>query len=241
MILNDSLKWGRLCNQIFRSIAISMLAQKHNLKVQQYPLKYIDSIHKLGIILFNGTNNYSHTKKLNDNNYLSYLHTKNINNSFSIDLCYFQTKEISNLIFNYISTTCKDNIIKCNKFKERYNNNNDIFIHFRLGDVIKIRIKPDYYINIINTINYNNIYISSDSLNDKEILKIKEMFKNVHLIDHNEIDTIHFGSTCKNVILSHGSFSAIIGYMAFYSNVYCYKNNTWCPNMFIDKGFIANI
>ena len=67
------------------------------------------------------------------------------------------------------------------------------------------------------------------------------MFKNVHLINYNEIDTIHFGSTCKNVILSHGSFSAIIGYMAFYSNVYCYKNNTWCPNIFIDKGFIANI
>ena len=61
MILNDSLGWGRLCNQIFRSIAISMLAQKHNLKVEQYPLKYIDIIHKLGIILFSGTNNYSHT------------------------------------------------------------------------------------------------------------------------------------------------------------------------------------
>tara|TARA_B100001758_G_scaffold30192_1_gene21564 strand:- start:9085 stop:9816 length:732 start_codon:yes stop_codon:yes gene_type:complete len=243
MILNDSLGWGRLCNQIFRSIAISMLAQKHNLKVEQYPLKYIDIIHKLGIILFSGTNNYSHTKKLNDDNYLSYLSTENINHSFSIDYCFFQTKEISDLIFNYINTTCKDNIIKCNKFKERYNNNNDIFIHIRLGDTIQWRIETKYYINIINTINYDNIYISSDTLNDKEIMKIKNMFKNVHLIDYNEIDTLHFGSTCKNLILSNGSFSAIIGYMAFYSNVYYYKNTSnWCPlSIFIDKNFIASI
>lgn len=243
MILNDNERWGRLCNQIFRSISISILAEKHNLKVQQYPLKYIDIFNKLGIILFSGTNNYSHVKNLNNNNYLSYLSIKNINHSFEIDYCFFQSKEISNLIFNYIRTVCKENIITHNKFKERYNNNNDIFIHIRLGDTKQWRIETNYYINTIKLLNYDNIYIASDSLNDNEILKIKSMFKNVHLIDYDEIDTIHFGSTCKNLILSSGTFSAIIGYMAFYSNIYYYGNKVkWCSlDILIDKGFICRI
>ena len=42
----------------------------------------------------------------------------------------------------------------------------------------------------------------------------------IELLHYNEIDTIQFGSTCKNIILSHGSFSAMIGNLSFYSNIY---------------------
>ena len=47
----------------------------------------------------------------------------------------------------------------------------------------------------------------------------------------NEIETIQFASTCKNVVLSHGTYSGIIGYLSFYSNVYYCKVNTvgWQP------------
>jgi hypothetical protein len=57
------------------------------------------------------------------------------------------------------------NIIKNNKFFERYDNNNDIFIHIRLGDVTKYNPGYVYYekaIKIIN--NYSKIYISSDTI-----------------------------------------------------------------------------
>lgn len=41
--LNDNGNWGRLGNQIFRSIPISILVKKHNLKVK-YPAKYLQTI-----------------------------------------------------------------------------------------------------------------------------------------------------------------------------------------------------
>jgi len=42
-----------------------------------------------------------------------------------------------------------------------------------------------------------------------------------------------------NIVLSHGSFSAMIGYLSFFSNIY-YPNYKplWCPlEMFTNKGW----
>ena len=63
---------------------------------------------------------------------------------------------------------------------------------------------------------------------------IVEKYPNAKLIDYDEVDTIHFGSTNKHVILSHGSFSAIIGYFAFFSDVYYpeYIHTIWFGDMF---------
>lgn len=36
----------------------------------------------------------------------------------------------------------------------------------------------------------------------------------------NEIDTIMFGSTCKNIILSNGTFSWMIGVFGYHSTIY---------------------
>lgn len=110
------------------------MVKKHNLKVK-YPAKYLQTI--LGIILHYEDKDTQITKKLNDNDYISFLNMNNIDHSFKLDYCFFQTKDISDLIYNYIRTTCKESIIQCNKFKQRYNNNKDIFIHIRLGDTIQ--------------------------------------------------------------------------------------------------------
>ena len=88
---------------------------------------------------------------------------------------------------------------------------------------------------------YDYIYIGSDNLNDDLIKKIKALYTNIILVDKNPIETIQFGSTCKNIILSHGSFSALIGYLGFFSNVYFMNTkpkNNWCLiDMFLNKGF----
>ena len=55
--------------------------------------------------------------------------------------CYFQTKEIIAFLYNLLKTEYKNSIMNKNKFITKYNNNNDIFIHVRLADVIsKIRV-----------------------------------------------------------------------------------------------------
>lgn len=60
------------------------------------------------------------------------------------------------------------------------------------------------------------------------------------MIDYNEILTLQYASTCKNIILSHGTFSAIIGYLSFYSNVYYPEydyNNMWFGDIFSINGW----
>jgi hypothetical protein len=152
-------------------------------------------------------------KELNDYNFFDIYNTDNITYNLNPNNSFFQTKEIINMIYDYIHfNIIKSNIIKKNKFKERYNNNNDLFIHIRLGDVAHFNPGVDYYLKAIKELkNFDNIYIASDTLTHDIIKKIIKEYPQANLIDYNEVETIQFGSTCKNIILSHGSFSAIIG------------------------------
>ena len=90
-------------------------------------------------------------------------------------------------------------------------------------------------------VKYNNIYISSDDFNSELIKNVKKKYPKIIFINKDPIETIQFGSTCKFIILSHGTFSAIIGYLAFYSTIYYpgFWHPKWCPEgLFLDKGFI---
>lgn len=226
---------GRLGNQIIRNIAVSIIAKKHNLNVIYANYDLISS--KLGIDLFIGTEIYSNTNELNELNYFDVLNSCNLNYNLNPNNNFFQTYEIINIIKDYLhSDIIKSNIIQKNKFKERYNNNNDLFIHIRLADMEKNNPGLDYYLKAIKEIkNYDNIYITSDTITHYIIKKIIEEYPQINLINCNEIETIQFGSTCKNIILSPGTFSAIIGYLGFYSNIYypkIEKDKQWHGDLF---------
>ena len=59
---------GRLCNQIIRNIAVSLIAEKNDLYVNYWNYTLI---HQLGIDLFIGNKKYENTISLNDDNYFS--------------------------------------------------------------------------------------------------------------------------------------------------------------------------
>ena len=63
--------------------------------------------------------------------------------------------------YNYF--ILKDLIIEKNPFKERYQNNNDVFMHVRLGDVPYYNPGLNYYLKALSTLNFNKLYISSVS------------------------------------------------------------------------------
>jgi hypothetical protein len=224
---------GRLGNQIIRNLSVSLLAEKYNLKVD-YSNKEL--IEKLGIELFSGTNSYSTTKALTDDNYFIVYDSNNVNYNLNPNNNYFQTKKITNLLYNYLQTpNIKSNIINNNEFKERYENNNDLFVHIRLTDVEKFNPGIMYYIKAIKNINFDNLYISTDDENHNIIFKLKELYPSLQLIILDEITTFKFASTFKHIILSHGSFSAVIGYLSFFSNVYYpeYESHKiWYGDMF---------
>ena len=233
--------FGRLCNQIIRNLAISLIAQKHNLFVEY---SSYDRIKELGIELFVGEIVCDGSKgkaiALNEQNYVSILNKDNICSNLSANKHFFQTEECTNIFYNYLqSESVKTNIINKNKYKDRYNSNNDLAVHIRLKDVKRFNPGIDYYLDCISRIEHDNLFIASDDFSHPIIKKIQEKYPQTKLVKENEINTIHFCSTCKHIILSHGSFSAIIGYLGFFSEVYyCHQKTGWCPlGMFTGKGW----
>lgn len=229
-------KNGRLGNQIIRNLAVSLIAEKYNLKVNYFNKELID---KLGIDLFSGESVHNKMHDLNDDNYFTIYNGDSLNYNLNPNEAFFQSKDISNFLYNYLHTdTVKSNIIEKNPFN---NENNNLFIHVRLTDAARFNPGVKYYLTTINNINYDNLYISTDDKNHSVIRSLLKLYPNATLIDYDEITTIQFASTCKHIILSHGSFSAVIGYLSFFSTVYYPEyelDKIWYGDMFSIKNWI---
>jgi hypothetical protein len=78
------------------------------------------------------------------------------------------------------------------------------------------------------------------------IQQLISLYPNATIIEYDEIQTFQFASTCKHIILSHGSFSAVIGYLAYFSDIYYPEyeaDKMWYGDMFSIPGWnkISNI
>ena len=83
--------------------------------------------------------------------------------------------------------------------------------------------------------------ISTDDKKNVMIQKLLKLYPYAKILDVDEITTFQFASTCKHIILSHGSFSAVIGYLSFFSNVYYPEselNKIWHGDMFSIENWI---
>ena len=214
---------GRLGNQIIRNLAVSLIAKKHNLKVHYFNKYLIDD--KLGMSLSSGSNVHKSCITLSDANYFDIHNCDDFNHNLDPNGHYFQTKEITHFLHNHLhSDAVKSNIIEKNPFKQRYNANNDLFVHVRLTDAAQWNPGIYYYLRTIRPIHYDHMYISTDDVNHSFVQTLLHL-PNSTLINCDEITTIQFGSTCKNIVLSHGSFSAVIGYVSYFSTMYYQEYN----------------
>ncbi len=235
-------KNGRLCNQIIRNLCVSLIAEKNNLYVEYANYKLIQ---ELGINLFIGENKFKKKIKINDTNFFEILNSyeNKLQSNIDADSSYFQTKEITNFLYSYLhQDKNKQQIIEANTFKDEYNNNNDCFIHIRLGDVANNNPGLEYYLEALSRITFDNIFIASDDVNHSIIKDICAKYPITKVINFDEKKTIQFGSTKKYVILSHGSFSAVIGYLSFFSTILYPKYNPekiWYGDMFTIPGWIC--
>jgi hypothetical protein len=224
---------GRLCNQIFRNLAVSFVSKKHDLQVNY---SSYDKITELGIQLYSGKNIYSSERQMNDDNFFDILNETHIDYNLDAMSDFFQTKEISNFLYNYLHEDgVKNSIIEKNPFNQRYNNNNDCIIHVRLTDASRYVPSIEYYLNTLLEITFDNLYITTDEKEHSYIKIILENYPNATVINFDEVKTIQYASTCKHIILSHGSYSAIIGYLGFFSDVYYKKydqDKIWYGDMF---------
>ena len=229
--------YGRFGNHFIRNLAMSLLAKKHNLYVTYCSQNLIES---LGIDLFCGTQNHSKTEIIDDFSYFKFYNSDTLTCNFNPNTTnsYFQVKEIIDMIYKDLHRDeVQKKIISYNPFKARYNQNNDLYVHVRLGDGIQYSPGLVYYINAIrNVANYDKLYISTETPDHEYIQTLLKEFPGAVLIRYDEIKTIQFASTCKHIILSHGSFSSVIGYLAFFAeNVYFpefEKGKIWYGAMF---------
>ena len=224
---------GRLGNQFIRNIAVSFIAEKHDLRVTY---SSHDKIKMLGIPLFVGQKEYTHTMVLTDSNYFETFETPSLRQNLYPNKNFFQTKEITTKIYNYLrEDTIKQTIMSTNKYNLNYDNNKDLFIHIRLDDVKKHTPGIEYYLKTISMVDFENMYVSTDEPSHEIIRQLRQQYPSCKMINYNETETIQFASTCKNIILSHGSFSAVIGYLSFFSNIYYpeYENGKiWYGDLF---------
>ena len=233
MINNTKTHNGRFGNLFFINMACHFISLKFNLS---FEYKYKDKFNKLGIIFFNGTNQFNNFIELTDTHFMDIIHfsTKKGNLLINNNI-WCQTDQLVDLIKLYYDFPFhKKVIIKANKFKDRFKKNNDLFIHIRLGDLThKNQSLEHYYVNILNSLTWEQGYISSDSISNILCQTLITKF-NLKIIDLNEEETIMFGSTCNNIILSGGTFSWLIGFFAFFSKNIYYPliDNPWYGKIF---------
>lgn len=222
---------GRLCNHIIRALAASFIAKQRNLKFNYG--QYLDKMVSLGIKLYEGNMTYKNPQIITDIDIMSYLRNNiPIYRNIIVNRCYFQTKDFSNYLYNYYQNSSnQQSIIDANKFNKRYKNNNDVFIHVRLGDVEHLNQGFAYYDKALTGIHhFENGYIASDDITHETCRKLIQKY-NLRPIEYNEVETIMFGSTCKYIILTGGTFSYVIGLFGFFSKVYYLKGrDNWYPS-----------
>lgn len=227
-INNSNIHNGRLGNIFFINMTLHFIALKFNLKCNY---KYFEKFKKLGIYLHIGNKEYNNEITITDSNFISIIKNNDIEYSNIIinNENWFQTKffvEYLNMYFNIPYNKYK--IINNNIYKKRYNNNNDLFIHVRLGDIEdRINNIQNYYDIAISKINYVTGYISSDNINHPICKYIINKY-NLIIINEDEISTIMFSSTCNNIILSGGTYSWLIGFLAFFAKNIYYPNLQKC-------------
>ncbi len=208
---------GRMGNTVIRNLAISFIAKKFDLKVTYWRHAELE---RLGIDLFSGSREYPQKLEIVDDNYFSIYRRDTL--EYNLDCPdYYQRKEIADLLYDHLhSKEVKEKIMESNPFYIRYNQNNDLFIHIRLGDVPQYNPGVHYYLEMMKRIQFDHVFISTDSPDHPMVQQILQEYPKAMLFLQDEVTTFQFASTAKHVLLSNGTFSAIIGYLAYYSTVY---------------------
>jgi hypothetical protein len=241
-INNSNIHNSRFGNLFFVNMFLNIMSMKFNLKCSY---KHVAQFSKLGIHFYKGVNEYDTHLLVTEDNFMYILKNKlEPCNIIITNNVWFQTNEFCKILYNYFKVDkIRNKIIDKNIYNTRYNKNNDLFIHVRLGDVKQQSCDSFNYIDsMISTINYDEAYITSDNIEDAFCQQLINKHK-LRIYISTERDTIMFGNTCNNILMSGGTFSWMIGFFAFYSKNIYIPNITkkWYGDIFIYDNWIKPI
>lgn len=174
-------------------------------------------------------NFFTETTIINDNNFNEFLEKKEILNKNLFLDGFFQNKEFlqkyENEIKNLLNVTYRDV------------DTNSVFIHYRIGDIINDRrmLPVEYYEDALESINFNQGYISSDTINHNFCIHLIKKY-NLKPIHMSPLSLIDFAKNFNNIILSEGTFSWWIGFLSQAETIICNKRNYfWHGDIFFDR------
>jgi len=235
LVRADTTTNGRYANQFIRAFAAHFISQ--NLCAQPFypPI----NLTKLGITLYKPSTesqNIGVPQKvinLEEDTFMDYAKTEmalsetatpNLQDNTLLDLnhIYCQTPEHALKINEFLRHPENQvRIIQANSNNPRYDANNDVFIHVRLGDVPHHNPGYEYYNKVLSGLEFTNGYISSDTINNPICRKLIHKYRLQIINPHALIeDILQFGSTCKYLVLSAGTFSWLFGVLGFNSQIY---------------------
>jgi len=234
---------GRFANRFIVNMCAHFISKKYNIKFEYLIL---DEMENLGIFLHKGQIAYGDTEPiiLMDHTFMDYVRESSIqtiNKNFEFwKYTYCQTREFMSYIRDYFyqNDLFQNSIIPKNPYKERYQNNEDVYIHVRLGDVVGLNPGYEYYSCILDKLPFKNGYISSDSI-EHPICEQLILNYGLEIIEENLVKTIQYASTCKYIVLSNGTLSWLIGFFGLYSTVYYPKlKENWHGDIYVCPGWI---
>lgn len=209
---------GRFGNQFFRNMYAYFLSEKFQLGRE---LQEPESLKHLGIEITSRKAVQSAQKniELKENDLLYYLSLSSFCSNVTMKSIYCQTKEFAKYLIEHFPFY--QNVWEFNPYKERYGNNDDVYVHYRIGDLENLgMMNPyEYYDQMLEKLlsSQDGVkrkgFITSDSPGHPKVKKLVEKY-NLELIVQNLYETILFGSTCKHLILSLGTFSWLTGFLS---------------------------
>jgi len=210
---------ARFGNCVLIYLMSQYIAEKYNLISEPFSHQSHDIKDNFIINHFSGTKTYKKTIEVTDDNILDFLKLDNIDANVVLTNSFFQNPEIFknldiiNKYYSYLSPL---------KVKET---TKDLFVHVRLGDIKHNCLPFEYYEKQIKKINFTDGVISSDSPDDTIVKTLVEKF-NLKIFNATPEYTVRYASQCKQLVLSAGSFSFLIGLFAKDSEKYYIDNQT---------------
>lgn len=205
---------GRYGNNLFQLSAANILSKKYNQR--------IESDLKSNILKVNqplSDINLTKTVILNDKNFIIKHNDPNLYHCNIVLEGFFQQKEIVS------------EFIQQNEYITDQSPKDKTFMHIRLGDFIRNGMALDYqyYETALARVNTENLVVSTDDQHHDIVKKILDKY-NATLVQNSPEDIILYGASCKNKVLSMGTFSWWIGFLGniLHSD---FVETTICPNI----------
>lgn len=227
---------ARLGNKFFMNMAISLLSAKYRQKAE-YAME--SELNQLGIDFHKELDPLSENRPIaaiDDTNFMNYIQDSDTN--LIIDFqrdTYCQIPEFCHILkSHFLNESLRTRIRNTNPWTKRIGNNHDVFVHVRIGDVPHFTPSLSYYEKALSNITYEKGYIASDSPHHPIINELCQKYGLIKVMEE-QVRTIQFGLTCEHLILSHGTYSWLIGFLNFDSKSVQYPKikTKWHGDIFV--------